>query len=65
MNPPERLSAARSLAWADGQTIRALELVWVERDGRTTPLGIAPDNYRWPRISPDGGRLVVVSLGIW
>jgi serine/threonine-protein kinase len=35
----------------------------VERDGRTTPLGIAPGFYRHPRLSPDGSRLAVTLGG--
>ncbi len=35
------------------------ELVWVDRQGRTTPLSAEPDTYFSPRLSPDGNRLVV------
>jgi serine/threonine-protein kinase len=35
--------------------------VWlVDRDGRESPVPIEARGYRWPRISPDGNRLVVV-----
>ncbi len=29
-------------------------LVWVDRDGRESPLGLPPRGYDWPRLSPDG-----------
>jgi len=34
-------------------------LVWVDRDGRETPLDLEPGNYRLPRLSPDGSRLAI------
>jgi serine/threonine-protein kinase len=34
-------------------------LVWVDHDGRTTPLGIEAGGYEWPRLSPDGKRVAV------
>jgi Tol biopolymer transport system component len=37
--------------------------VWVDRDGRETPLAVPPDNYVQPRFSPDGKRLAIVSRG--
>jgi serine/threonine-protein kinase len=37
----------------------ARTLVWVDRSGHTTPLGIEHANFLWPRVSPDGRRLVV------
>jgi eukaryotic-like serine/threonine-protein kinase len=46
-------------------------LVWVDRQGRETPIAAAPRPYYQPRISPDGGRLVVwsadqdIDLWIW
>jgi Tol biopolymer transport system component len=46
-------------------------LVWVDRDGRTSPLVSEPTAYEWPRISPDGGRVVVTErtadgkLDVW
>ena len=32
-------------------------LVWVDRDGREEALAAEPRAYRYPRISPDGGRV--------
>jgi serine/threonine-protein kinase len=37
--------------------------VWVDRDGRETPLAAPPDNYIQPRLSPDGKRLAIVARG--
>ena len=42
---------------------RAFTLVWVDRQGRETPLGVPPRTYGFPRISPDGTKLVVVAEG--
>jgi serine/threonine-protein kinase len=33
--------------------------VWVDRNGRETPLAAPPGTYRHPRLSPDGKRLAV------
>ena len=33
-------------------------LVWVDRSGRDEPLGGTPQRYDYPRVSPDGTRLV-------
>jgi serine/threonine-protein kinase len=33
--------------------------VWVDREGRETPLGAPPGFYRHPRVSPDGKRLAL------
>jgi serine/threonine-protein kinase len=49
----------RSIAWADDIGVRDLEPVWVSRSGSVTPLELPGAYYRWPRVSPDGGRLVV------
>jgi serine/threonine-protein kinase len=34
-------------------------LVWVNRDGQEEPLGMPPRAYDWPRVSPDGRRVIV------
>jgi serine/threonine-protein kinase len=39
--------------------INARELVWVDRSGRTTPLGFEPRPYGPPTISPDGRRVTM------
>jgi eukaryotic-like serine/threonine-protein kinase len=48
----------RPAAAATGNT-----LVWVDRDGKEEPLGAPPNNYMFPRISPDGTRVVLAILG--
>ncbi len=46
-------------------------LVWVDRQGRETPIKEAPSyNYRYPRISPDGTRVCLTAevkgnMDIW
>src|SRR5258705_3479726 len=40
-----------------------LDLLWVRRDGTTTPVGLPPRPYRWPVLSPDGKRLAVIIAG--
>jgi hypothetical protein len=37
--------------------------VWVDREGRETPLPAPPGPYRHPRLSPDGRRLAIVRGG--
>ena len=34
-------------------------LVWVDQEGREEPTGVTPRAYNWPRISPDGRRVIV------
>jgi Tol biopolymer transport system component len=38
-------------------------LVWVNRDGKEEPLGAPPDNYLFPKISPDGTRVAFAIMG--
>jgi len=35
------------------------DLVWVNRNGREEPTGVAPHVYRYAKVSPDGRRLAV------
>jgi serine/threonine-protein kinase len=35
------------------------DLVWVSRDGREEPAGVPPRQYLYPRISPDGARILL------
>jgi serine/threonine-protein kinase len=35
------------------------ELVWVGRDGKTEPLGAPPRAYLYPRLSPDGTKVLL------
>lgn len=34
-------------------------LVWVDRDGREEPIALAPAEYIWAHVSPDGSRVAV------
>jgi serine/threonine-protein kinase len=38
-------------------------LVWVDRKGKEEPLSATPNNYREPRISPDGTKVALTILG--
>ena len=46
-------------------------LVWVDRQGRETPIPAPPRNYAFPRLSPDGTRLALyipdqeVDIWLW
>jgi len=42
-----------------GRSRLARSLVWVDRQGKETPLPAAPSPYESPRISPDGRSIVV------
>jgi Tol biopolymer transport system component len=49
-----------TLAYLGGATSSATVVpVWVDREGRETPLPAPPGGYRHPRLSPDGKRLAV------
>jgi serine/threonine-protein kinase len=49
-----------TLAYSRGATSNSRVLpVWVDRQGRETPLPAPPGFYRHPRLSPDGLRLAV------
>jgi Tol biopolymer transport system component len=37
--------------------------VWVYLDGKEEPLGAPPDNYQYPKISPDGTRVAFTISG--
>jgi serine/threonine-protein kinase len=38
----------------------ARTLVWVDRQGRETPLSVPPRAYYYPRLSPDGTRIAMM-----
>ena len=44
---------------AGGLSGREREVVWVDRDGKSTPISVPPREYRDVRISPDGTRLAL------
>ena len=54
------LSATGTLVYLAGRVadVRST-LVWVSRDGREQPLPAVPQNYIFPRVSPDGRTLAV------
>ncbi|MEQ1910150.1 MAG: protein kinase [Vicinamibacterales bacterium] len=38
---------------------RGQRLWWVDRHGKAEPLALPPDQYRYPRVSPDGMRVAL------
>ena len=54
------VSRSGSLVYAPGgAAIAENSLVWVDRDGRASPLTGGRGTYRYPRLSPDGRRIAV------
>jgi serine/threonine-protein kinase len=62
VNAQYSLSATGSLVYVSGSA-QALQskLVWVSRNGAEQPLAAPVRNYGYPRLSPDGHRVAVVS----
>lgn len=57
------VSHTGALVYAPGGAQRQLrQMVWLDRDGRQSPLTAAPAIFNDPRVSPDGRR-VAVSIG--
>jgi len=60
-----------TLAYVSGRGAPGLNrtLVWVDREGRETPIPAPPRAYAQPRLSPDGTRVAVAAqdqeLDIW
>ena len=59
-----------TLAYLSGAAASASRtLVWVDRQGRETPIPTPPRRYVYPRLSPDGTRVAVVAvdqdLDVW
>ncbi len=52
-------SETGSLIYVPQDAGSARTLVWVDRQGRESPLAITPRAYNWPRISPDGQKVIV------
>lgn len=52
-----------TLAYVSGEATRAARskrtLVWVDRKGNEEPLHAPPNNYRLPKISPDGTKVAL------
>jgi len=41
-------------------------LVWVDRKGKEEPISAVPNNYCWPRLSPDGTKVAMtISTGVY
>ena len=38
------------------------KFMWIDRQGHKTPLGLPPGTFAYPRISPDGSRIVFSRL---
>lgn len=53
------ISSTGTLVYMPGGFQRSL--VWVDRNGRESPLPVEPRGYRFPKISPDG-RLIAVTV---
>jgi hypothetical protein len=52
-------SPSGTLAYIPMGVESILKLVWVDRQGQTTPMSDKPGAYSRPRFSPDGGRLAL------
>ena len=56
------LAADGSLAYIPGSRLMQgrRTLVWVDREGREEALGLVPNAYFWPRVSPEGTRVATM-----
>jgi serine/threonine-protein kinase len=66
------LGAAEASVAADGTLVyvggqagsgAAPTLVWIDRQGRETPISAPPHPYAYPRLSPDGTRVAITVQG--
>jgi eukaryotic-like serine/threonine-protein kinase len=53
------VSDTGTLVYTNPPQLPPRTLQWVDRAGLSTPLEIAPDNYVYPRVSPDGRRAAI------
>ncbi len=53
------ISGKGHLTYLSGSQTRELELLWVSRDGKETPVSLAKQPYDTPRVSPDGTKLAL------
>ena len=54
------MSTTGSLIYVPATGAQGRSLVWVDRQGQEEPVGAEPGEYTGLRLSPDGGRAVVV-----
>jgi len=57
------VSGDGTLVYVTGGPAWIGKLVWVDRQGKATPLGVPAQNYGAPRLSPDGRRLAIPISG--
>jgi len=72
LNPAANFSVSENgtLVYVAGSIgVDTSTLVWVDREGRETPLDVPPRAYTYPRISPDGTKVALdvrdQELDIW
>jgi len=54
------ISRSGTLLYAGGDAhVDEGPLLWIDRDGKAEQVGNRNGRYRWPRISPDGGRIAL------
>ena len=60
------LSESGALVYIPGGIFpdRGRSLVWMDRNGTATPVGAPPRPYLGPRLSPDGKRFAVGTIGL-
>jgi serine/threonine-protein kinase len=57
------VSPTGTIAFLSGDRPRQDALLWVDRSGKETPVGVSGGTYVQPRVSPDGLRIAVVARG--
>jgi serine/threonine protein kinase/Tol biopolymer transport system component len=57
------VSDTGSLAYLPGAAWQMNDLVWVDRSGKTSPVGTSPGLYCHPRLSPDGRQVAIQVMG--
>jgi serine/threonine-protein kinase len=55
-----RLSKNGTLVYRPRRSIDGRRLIWVDRAGRETPVGISPRAFHMPSVSPDGKQIAFV-----
>lgn len=51
-----------TLVYVPASTLTSQQsLVWIDRQGQKTPVGAPPRMYIYPRVSPDGSRIIMSS----